>query len=358
MFNVRQFEARTLSWWADQQSVLDMAPPYQRRGGLWSRSDKEFLIDSILNKYDIPKIYVADFTFGPSPLNTRSMNYAVIDGKQRFEALFDFIEGRIALSSSFVYAERPTLQLAGLSYADLKKNHPQVASRFDNYNLTVMSVITDEEGRINELFVRLNRNKTLTGPEVRNAMRGIVPELTRQIAASDFITNKISYATNRGQDLDLAAKLLLVEFRGRLVETKKIALDRFAQEGIDASATESDFERAAGRVSHVLSMMSDLFIDGDPLLSTQGPLVPYYWLVRVGSPEELDALRPFLLDFEERRRANRKIAANGTQGEAVDATLLRYDSLSRSINDPGSIEGRFEILSRELAQYVSNHGHS
>ena len=352
MFTVRQFEARTLSWWADQQAVLDMEPPYQRRGGLWSRSDKEFLIDSILNKYDIPKLYIADFTFGPSPLNTSSMNYAVIDGKQRFEALFDFIRGAIALSSSFVFEEKPSLQLAGLSYSDLKKNYPSVASRFDNYNLTVMSVITDEEGRINELFVRLNRNKPLTGPEVRNAMKGVVPELTRSIASSTFIQKKISYSSLRGQDLDLAAKFLLVEFRGRLVETKKTALDRFVKEGVNASATGSDFQRAAKRVQDVLRTMSRLFIDNDPLLRRQGPMVPYYWLVRGTRDDGLKLLRPFLLEFERARAENRRLAASESGKSLVDSTLLRYEALGRSINDPGSIEGRFEILLRAFERFV------
>jgi uncharacterized protein with ParB-like and HNH nuclease domain len=61
-----------------------MDPPYQRRGRLWSLTDKAYLIDSILNGYDIPKFYVADFTWGKSALNRRKLPYAIIDGKQRF----------------------------------------------------------------------------------------------------------------------------------------------------------------------------------------------------------------------------------------------------------------------------------
>src|SRR5664280_1016970 len=109
MFTVRQFDARTLMWWTDQRSVIDFDPPYQRRGGLWSTSDKSFLIDSILNQYDIPKIYVADFTLMPSQLNTKSRHYAVIDGKQRFESILDFLDGNITLDSKFVLATDPRL---------------------------------------------------------------------------------------------------------------------------------------------------------------------------------------------------------------------------------------------------------
>ncbi len=62
-FKVTPHEARTLIWWLTRRNKIDMNPPYQRRGRLWSDSDKAFLIDSILNGYDIPKLYVADFTW-------------------------------------------------------------------------------------------------------------------------------------------------------------------------------------------------------------------------------------------------------------------------------------------------------
>ena len=60
-FKISQFENKTLSWWFCKRNKIDMVPSYQIRGRLWSQTDKSYLIDSILNKYDIPKIYVADF---------------------------------------------------------------------------------------------------------------------------------------------------------------------------------------------------------------------------------------------------------------------------------------------------------
>ena len=356
MFTVRQFEARTLSWWADQRETVDFEPPYQRRGGLWSRGDKQFLIDSILNQYDIPKLYIADFTFGPSPLNTKSTQYAVIDGKQRFEAILDFIDGNIVLGKEFTLATDPSLELAGLGYRDLRANYPKVASRFDNFNLTVMSVVTDEEGKINELFVRLNRNKTLTGPEIRNAMRGHVPQLIRELAEDEFFTSRIKFASKRGQDLDAAAKMLLVEFRGRLVETKKATLDDLVQEGQNAEAdiadsTVHDFERAADRVRSVLRRMNDIFVPSDPLLGTQGVVVPYYWLIKNSSEEDLRLIRTFLVQFEEERAKNREIAKDPDQADKVNYVLSRYDQLNRSINDVGSLEGRVEILTSVFREW-------
>ena len=219
-FRVTQFEEKTLSWWKTRRTKIDMDPPYQRRGRLWSTTDKAYLIDSILNRYDVPKLYVADFTWGDSALNKRKLPYAIIDGKQRFEAIFDFFDGNVVLNSDFSYLDNPSLKLAGLGYPDLQKNYPEVAEEFDNYNLTVMSVAAQSEQPIHELFVRLNRSKSLTGAEIRNAMAGPAPQLSRQIAKHEFFVENVKFTTKRGQDLNAAAKILLFEYHKELRETK------------------------------------------------------------------------------------------------------------------------------------------
>ena len=48
-FKIQAFENKTLSWWYNRRNSIDMNAPYQRRGGLWSKTDKAYLIDSILN---------------------------------------------------------------------------------------------------------------------------------------------------------------------------------------------------------------------------------------------------------------------------------------------------------------------
>src|SRR2546423_770622 len=111
---IAPFEAKPLVWWKNRRSKIDMNPPYQRRGRLWSDTDKAYLIDSILNGFDIPKLYMADFTWGDSPLNLKKLPYAIIDGKQRLEAVFDFFDGVISLNEDFVYLEDSSIKLGGL----------------------------------------------------------------------------------------------------------------------------------------------------------------------------------------------------------------------------------------------------
>ncbi|MCH7835620.1 MAG: DUF262 domain-containing protein [Chloroflexi bacterium] len=324
-----------------------MSAVYQRRGRLWGQAEKAFLIDSILNDFDIPKIYIADFTYVNTPLNASNKPYAIIDGKQRFEAIFDFFDDRLVLEQKFVYFEQPDLDLAGLSLRDLRTRHPKIATKFENFNLTVETVITDDEAKINELFVRLNTSKPLTGSEIRNAMGGKVPELIRNIASHSFFRECVRFQTKRGQDLNAAAKLLLIEFRGEFVDTKKTHLNRFVEEGL--KSWTDDVDSAALRVVRVLDTMTTIFIPRDPLLGSQGPLTVLYWLVRTFGKTYEGVIREFLVEFERRRVENRGLAK--VASDLVEPEFVLYENLNRSINDEASLIGRFRILSEHLEEF-------
>jgi hypothetical protein len=240
-----------------------------------------------------------------------------------------------------VWSNDPTLKLGGLGYRDLKANYPRVASKFDNFGIHVMSVITDDEAKINELFVRLNNSKPLTGSEVRNAMKGPVPALIRTIAEHDFFETRVRFSKKRMQQYNVAGKLLLVEHRGRLVDTKKTHLDKFAEEAIKAE--NPDFSRAADRVRSVLSRMTEIFAQNDVLFSSQGPATPYYWLVRNADGKEDVMIREFLVKFEDVRRARIKTEV---QGSDLERDLATYDSMNRNTNDQGSLNARYAVLRR------------
>jgi len=343
-FRITQFDARTLSWWRTRRSKIDMEPPYQRRGRLWSETDKAYLIDSILNGYDIPKLYMADFTWGNSQLNERQLPYAIIDGKQRFEAIFDFFDGRITLNDDFVFLEDRSLKLAGLGYSDLQKNYPVIAEEFDNYNLLVMSVSARDVTPINELFVRLNRSKALTGAEIRNAMSGPAPDVIRGLAKHELFTTNVRFSVQRGQDLNAAAKILLFEYYGKLAETKKSNLDAFVSQMENKKGGRKELELAGRRTVDTATAMAEVFLPKDRLLASAGVFPVYYWFVRNTKEKECHRIREFVTRFEAQRETNRTLVQNNRSGRKVDRELLEYDAFNRSTNDLQSHEGRYRIL--------------
>ena len=90
MFRVKPHDPKPLIWWYAQRAKIDMDPSYQREGQLWDKEKKSRLIDSVLNDFDVPKIYLADFNPIASKLNEHKRAYAVIDGKQRLETFLSF----------------------------------------------------------------------------------------------------------------------------------------------------------------------------------------------------------------------------------------------------------------------------
>lgn len=346
-FKITPHSPKTLIWWYNRRKEIHFDPPYQRRGRLWSDHDKAYLIDSIINGFDVPKLYLADFQFGQSSLNEARLPYAIIDGKQRLEAVFDFFENKIVLNDDFRFRRDPNLKLGGLSLKDLRANFGRVAEEFENASLDIMSVFAEEESDINEIFVRLNKSKPLTGAEVRNAVSGPVSDLIRVISSHEFFVENIRFSVKRAADLNAAAKLLLFEYSDGLVATKKKVLDDFARDIVD----RQKLELSGRRVLDTLSSMSSIFIPRDPLLSSAGIVPVYYWFIRSLDASEISKVREFLIHFEESRKVNRD-QQKDKDGAGLHRSLARYDTLNRSTNDYQSHVGRVQILQELFMAWV------
>jgi hypothetical protein len=351
MFQILKLEPKPVSWWVSQRSKIDMFPVYQREGRLWSRADKAFLIDSILNGYDIPKIYMTDFTVGVVNLNRKSLPYAIIDGKQRLEAILDFRDGNLALDDQFVFQPDRKLKLAGLGYPDLSKLYPEVADIFNTWPLSVVHVVTDEQEKIDELFVRLNRSKPLTGAEIRNAMAGPVTELTRFLVGHELFKSAISFPKKRAQDKNAATKILMFEFNGKLLETKKASLDKFTVQA--RKEPKEKVELSGRRVIDTLDRMSEIFLPKDPLLRSAGVFPVYYWFVRENGTKQDQYVREFLNAFERARKENREIASAPASAAKADSELLTFDRLNRSTDDERSHLERLGILTKRFREYLA-----
>src|SRR5436190_12802738 len=126
-----------LSLFADRDQII-MDPEYQRQGEIWSKEKRQLLVDSIINRYDIPKLYF--HKLDRETLLKKGKVYAVIDGRQRLEAIFDFMEGKFELSDDFEYLLDDTVDARGLNSNDLAKKYPRIKQRFDSFNLPIVCV--------------------------------------------------------------------------------------------------------------------------------------------------------------------------------------------------------------------------
>jgi hypothetical protein len=352
---VVQHPPRSLRWWYEQalSGKLDMAPIYQRRSDIWSRQKKAHLIDSLINDFDIPKIYVADFTSARSPLNTKKVPYAIVDGKQRLEAVFAFFNDELVLNRSSLWLEQPHVDIKQMCFSDLRQQFPELSAKIESFEPVVMSIATDDEAKIYEMFVRLNSGEAANSAEKRNARPGPIPEMVRQLTSLPFFTNRVRFTRRRMQEFNLAAKLLLLESKGGFVDTKASNLDKFVESAAEEVQRASVRQRAEvlkpygelqQATTEVLEAMAEAFVEADPLLAKAGNIPVYYWVVR-NHPEVVDNLRDFLLSFEgkvmDAMRASK-------QGSHVDQKLVTYYTHARTTNDQQSLRGRYSILVDEL----------
>ncbi len=346
MFKVRAHEPRPLKWWYEQRDRIDMEPKYQRRSNLWSDTKKAFLIDSILNDYDMPKLYLADFTYFSTKLNEKKKPYAVIDGKQRLQAFYAFFKGDLPLNRNFVYLAEPTLPLAGMTYLDLQLKYPRIAEKVNKHVPAIMSVVTDDDSKIRQLFVRLNIGIAANSAEKRNAMDGIVPDLIRSLANHEFFKSRIKFSVIRMAEFNVAAKLLLIEHRGKFVDTKAANLDGLVREGETGNATK--FRESKRKVAEILDTMTGIFKESDPLLSSGGPIPLYYWLVKHNRSAK-GSIRPFVERFVKQLQENQKIIKDDPR--AGDPELSNYYTMGRTTNDQGSLVGRYKILQKRFRRF-------
>lgn len=340
MFEVDLHKSKSLRWWYHQRGEIDFEPSYQRKGNAWAKYAKSFLIDSIINGYDIPKIYLADFRVVNTELNKKNLPYAIIDGRQRFEAIFEFFDNQLPLNHDIVYEKNQEIKLGGLTYEQIKDGHPDIMATIDEYNLSIMSVITDQEERIQELFVRLNRSTPLTGAEVRNAMPGVIPEAIRRLTCHQFFTDRISFNIKRGSDKNAAAKLLLLESSPDIVSTKKSDLDRMVD--IWTINPPYDIEFIEAKVTKLLDVMSSIFSSRDPLLKKESVVPLFYLFVKYIGGVNKGNIRDFLENFDAMRKSSRK----SNYDDDNKALLLEYALQERTSNDATSIKSRLNILLR------------
>lgn len=334
-----------------ERTEINMSPEYQRMGGVWTTEKRRLLIDSILNDYDLPKIYF--HALSPEDVSESGFRFAVIDGRQRLEAIWGFMDGAFTLSSDFEYQRDPQLNLGGLSYEDIAKQHPKIRVKFDSFVLPVVTVSIEgnDIDLIEDMFSRLNEAVPLNAAEKRNAIGGDVVRAIAEISQHGFFTSRVKFRNNRYQHREAAARFLLVEdslkTSGQIVDTKKVYLDSLARryrEGQKSLVTglKSD-------VGQILDRMEAEFTVGDELLLAQGILVVYYLIFRSAEShgEESKVTRRSLLDFRQKLAENRDAAIKNYEGASFD--LLEFDRLNQQgTNDASSIKERVRILSEFL----------
>jgi hypothetical protein len=341
--NISKLMLSSVLYLYTQRETIQIDPPYQRMSDVWTLEKRQLLVDSILNGYDIPKLYFHKFT-KPRTDGSRTLEFAIIDGKQRLESIWQFVDGRFPISDDFEYVRDPSVKPAGLNYRELGRKYPSLKLRFDSFPLDVVTIETDDLELIEDMFSRLNEAVPLSAAERRNALGGPLPQAIRRVAQHAFFTDRLPFGNSRYRHFDLAAKFLYIEAANRIVDTKKVYLDNFVRDWQEAQ--HGGVSSLVRGVREDINSMSGVFTSSDPLLRSVGMVVLYYHAFRIARQEDWldDISRDVFQRFEIHRARNREFA----EADLAKANyeLLEFDRYTQSPNDAYAIQFRLTVLLR------------
>lgn len=306
-----------------RQFLLD--PEYQREGGIWTRGRQQLLIDSVLNRLDVPSIYLHELN-PPRFVDEQAVRFAVVDGRQRLEALIGYASDRFPLASDFrlleeglaneglldIDAEVPAanLRFAGHRLSELKALGSTLYYRFMEYEIPVSIIQTDDQALIEELFFRLNEGVPLT-PAEKRARGALLREKVLPLVNEEAIFRAARFTNRRRSLEDLLLRLLFLMDKSATTDSvpdiKKKALDDFAESfrpelGRRWSADEEAqarerLQRLVDRVAPAAEAINSTFEDSDPLLTSVSTYVVYFLVFRQTMDEGSDL--PIRKQFED-----------------------------------------------------------
>jgi hypothetical protein len=156
-----------------RRSEINTTPNYQRLP-VWSLDRKQWFIDSIVRKLDIPKLYVREL---------RRDKFEVIDGQQRIQAIWDFYENIYPLPLDAASVDG--YPVANCTFDQLPT---KLKEDFDIYELAVVVVRSSDEEEIRDMFVRLQNGVPLKSAEIRHAMTGAFRDLCFELSKHPFFS--------------------------------------------------------------------------------------------------------------------------------------------------------------------------
>ena len=313
---------------------IDTNPDYQRPA-VWTKAQKQLLIESILREYDIPKLYWREVSVKPD-------KYEVVDGQQRLRAIWEFMDGGYALPKDLEPIDGH--DIAGKTYSELDSD---MMILFDQYCLDVAVLTDTEEEEVREMFLRLQNGTTLKAQEKRNARPGKMRDFVCELAKHPFFT-VVNFDNTRFTYDHIAAQMCCILLSKEICNIKDRDLNLMYENNKDFDAHSSD----AKRVQRILNYLHAVFPNKTPELKRYN-VISLFLMIKTLiadyalSGREEDICKWFI-DFEGRRAADKKKDA-----ENQNPKLIAYhEKTAHSTDAFDSLEFRNKFLIEDLFAHL------
>ncbi|MGW3559191.1 DUF262 domain-containing protein [Streptomyces sp. NPDC000963] len=341
----RRQSLQTIAWFNDlhRRGLINLDPPYQRRS-VWNQAYREYFIETILLGYPAPAIFLHE-----DIQSDGTASYDVVDGKQRLTAIFEFIEG------AFPVAEDSKLERhQGKYFSSIDEDTRKL---FWTYQFLVEYLPTTDEGTLNNVFDRINRNVAkLTRQELRHAkFDGIFARAAE--AMTELVATKLPagvphfapMSRRQMKDVELVAQLLLLIENG----PQAFSQDELEQAYSDRDSEWEDETSAQATFTEVIAFLSDLFKQ-EPLINFPAPVrriknqADFYSLFGsvVNLKHSLEL--PSAAEAAQRLANFLEIVSNEEQRGKMPAAARYYDAARSASNDARQRNARIDVISKVL----------
>jgi len=194
--------------------------PFYQRGEVWVRAKKSKLVESVLRSIPIPSIYFAE---------TEGDKWEVVDGQQRLNAFFDYLQDEYSLMGLPVLTN-----LNNKCFSEIGNYQRKI----EDYQLHIFIIKKESHPDIRfDIFERINEGATqLNAQEIRNSIyRGNRIDFLKELATNSNFrrVTKGKIQTNRLKDEEAVLRFLAFycrgykEYRGNLNAFLNGVLDDF-----------------------------------------------------------------------------------------------------------------------------------
>lgn len=313
---------------------IDTNPDYQRPA-VWSKAQKQLLIDTILRGYDIPKFYWRK----PDKSVTQ---YEVVDGQQRLRTIWEYQAGDFRLPDDADDIDGQKIKKLG--YNDLPED---LRLAFDNYTLDVAIVEDADEDEVREMFLRLQNGTSLKAQEKRNAMPGAMRDYIKDLAKHPFF-NSVNFSNKRFAYDHVAAQMTLLELEGEPTNIKNADLNRMYEENKEFNTKGYK----AKRVKQVLDYLQAMFPQKTPELDRYSVISLYILISQLLEQyvvkERYAAIADWFIAFEKYRNEQHELP-----NDQCDREVTNYhEKISHSTDALDSLQSRHEYLMRKFFEAV------
>lgn len=317
-----------------RQKQINTNPDYQRPS-VWTKPQKQLLIDTILRDFDIPKIY----------LHKRDgEKFDVIDGQQRIRAIWSFYNDEFALAKDADPVNG--VPVAGKKYSELPID---ISSIVDSYTLDFVILDNPNEDEIREMFLRLQNGTTLKAQEKRNAMPGNMRNFVKKVATHEFF-DKVNFTNTRFTYDLIAAQMCLLALTKQVCNIKDKDLNTMyaEQKAFDAQSPE------AKNVFRVLDYLNTMFPSKAPELKRYSVISLFILIMEMMPNYDIRhreaELAKWFISFEA-NRAEDELKAPENQDTKL---VIYHERVSNSSDTYDSLLYRHNFLKESLLSTITD----